>query len=358
MRRRTGPWNAAAIGRGIVGVVLGIALSQLWQPVAWSDNGAVTRTTLAADTDFTKAAPVEMVSRTLTLRADESRHVRTRLEATSSTTAIVGMTNRIQCVNVDAPTVVVGIKSASGRNHEGSDTTTYATPGHLPIYADLLFTAPSAGTYRCSLYAVTYASSATGYSLTAVAGGTWIETSDSAQKGAGWWQNPACASADTDGGCTYVGGGAADPDAFVFYDDGTPVTKWAADPAATSVDVLANIELTTCYTGTDSCAASMQAYPRGTNASVELRLQFLQLDSTGHTCQKNEQVVTRTITDDAHHLVGNLALSGVPFSSACDTRDFVLRVYVKHVAGQTVKIDGVQSGATSLTNGIAMNRFV
>lgn len=35
-----------------------------------------------------------------------------------------------------------------------------------------------------------------------------------------------------------------------------------------------------------------------------------------------------------------------------------LPVYVKHVAGQTVKIDGVQSGTTSLTNGIAMNRFV
>jgi hypothetical protein len=34
-----------------------------------------------------------------------------------------------------------------------------------------------------------------------------------------------------------------------------------------------------------------------------------------------------------------------------------MRVYVKHVSGQTVKIDGVQSGITSLTNGIAFNHF-
>jgi hypothetical protein len=326
-----------------------------WQPAAQADNGSVTRTALAADTAFTTAGAVELVSRTMTLDAGESRHIRARLEATSSTTAIVGMTNSIRCVNASG--ALVGVKSASGRNHEGSDTTTYATPGHLPIYADLLFTAPSAGTYKCSLYGSTYTSATTTYSLTAVAGNTWIETSDTDQTGAHWWQNPACESADTDGRCTYVGDGAADPDAWVFYSDGTPLYKWQADPAATSVDALANIELTTCYRGTGSCADTMEEYDRGTNAVVDLRLDFIQLDSTGHACRTHQQSARRTITDDAHHYVGNFALSDIPIDATCGTRTFLLRIYVKHVEGQTVKIDGVQSGTTSLTNGIALNRF-
>ncbi|MFI5474416.1 hypothetical protein ACIA6D_29770 [Streptomyces cacaoi] len=335
-------------------------LSQSWQPAAVADNGTAGRTKLAADKDFAEsaAAPVEIVSRTLTMSADESRHVRARLEATSPTTAIVGMTARIKCVVAgDTTDTAVGVTAASARNHEGYDTTTYATPGHLPVYADLLFTAPAAGTYKCGLYGSTYASSTDGYSLTAVADSTWIETSDSAQKGAHWWQSPACPSGDTNGECTYVGDGTANPDTFVFYDDGTPAYKWPADATATSIDALADVELTTCYIGTASCAASMQEYARGTNAKVTLTLQLIQLDATGHSCRTTEQEVTRTITDDAHHYVANLSLSGVAFSSACDTRNFVLRVHVEHIEGQTVKVDGVQGSGTSLTNAIAMNRF-
>ncbi|MFF0000334.1 hypothetical protein [Streptomyces avermitilis] len=341
--------------RGVAGVLLGAAVTWGFQPVASADNGTVTRTALASDTEFTTGGAVELIGRSITLGAGESRHVRARLEATSSTTAVVGMTNAIRCVNSSG--VTVGVKSASARNHEGYDTTSYATAGHLPIYADLLFTAPSAGTYRCGLVGSTYSTSGSAYHLTAVAGNTWIEISDTAQASAGWWQNPSCESADTSGACTYVGGGAADSEAWVFYGDGTPASKWEAHPSARTVDAQANLELTTCPVGTASCASAMQDHPRGENAVVDLRFDFIQLDTTGHACATHQQSSRKTITDDAHHSVSYFAISDIPINSACGTRTFIMRIYVKYVEGQTLKIDGVQSGVTSLTNGIAFNRF-
>jgi hypothetical protein len=213
-------------------------------------TGAVT---LTSATSFYPTVEQRLLSRTVTLAAGESRHVRGRLEATSSVTGIVAMNNTLKCV--DAGGDVVGVTSTSSRNHEGSDTTYYATPGHLPIYADLLFAAPSAGAYTCGLYAYTNSSSLTDYHLSAVADNTWLELSDTGQPGARWWQNPACNSTGTSSTCTYVGAGTSI--AWVFYNDGTPVYKWDAASGATSVQALANLELTTCYTATASCTSAI-----------------------------------------------------------------------------------------------------
>ncbi|RAS22152.1 hypothetical protein BCL80_1242 [Streptomyces avidinii] len=340
---------------------LGVMLGALWSvpshAAGASVTGAesVTRGVLAVNTDLTPGVTIDLVRRSMTLSAGEKRHLRGRLEATSTTTGIVGLTQRIRCLNASGATVPV--VAASARNHEGSDTTTYATPGHLPLYADLLFTAPAAGTYTCVLQGTAYSSLPGSYHLTAVASNTWLESDDTDRTGARWWQNPACESDDSAGACTYLGGGAARPDAWVFYDDGTPVYKWQAHPDAVSVSAQANLELTTCYQGTASCAASMEVYPRGKNAVVDARFELVQLDSTGHACRTNSVTARRTITDDAHHAVGYSFLTDVPIDPACGTRTFLLRIYVKHVSGQTVKIDGIQSGATSLTNGIAFNNF-
>ncbi|MGW5292094.1 hypothetical protein [Streptomyces bacillaris] len=316
---------------------------------------AVTRTTLAEDTVILRGVTVDLVRRTMTLTAGEKRHLRGRLEATSTTTGIVGLTERIRCLDASGRTVPV--VAASARNHEGSDTVTYATPGHLPLFADLLFTAPADGTYTCVLQGTAYSSLTGSYHLTAVAGKTWLEADDGDRVGAGWWQNPACESADSGGACTYVGTGPARRDAWVFYDDGTPTRRWQAHPDAVSVSAQANLELTTCYHGTASCATAMQAHPRGKNAVVDARFEFIQLGTTGHACRTHSTTARRTVTDDAHHAVGYSFLTGLPVDPACGTRDFLLRIYVKHVSGQTVKIDGVQSGVTSLTNGIAFNNF-
>ncbi|MCH0541980.1 hypothetical protein I3F58_20900 [Streptomyces sp. MUM 203J] len=247
--------------------------------------------------------------------------------------------------------------AASARNHEGHDTNTYATPGHLPIYADLLLTAPVTGAYTCYLYGSAYSTLTGEHHLTAVAGNTWLEVSDTDQAGASWWQNPSCESADPDGRCTYVGDGTAAQDAWVFYRDGTPVQKWQAHPAAATVSAQANLELTTCYKGTASCADTMEEYARGRNAVVDLRFEFIQLDRTGHACRTHSTSTRRTVTDDAHHYAAYLRLSDLRIESDCGTRTFLMRVYVKHVSGQTIKIDGTQKGVTSLTNGIAFNNF-
>ncbi|WP_443080654.1 hypothetical protein [Streptomyces sp. PTD5-9] len=339
--------------------VLVMVLTALWCAPARADGerGAdtVTRTTLAADTEIPQGATVELLRRTMALDAGEKRHLRGRLETTSSTTGIIGLTQRIRCLNASGSTV--SVIAASARNHEGADTATYAVPGHLPIYADLLFTAPAAGVYNCVLQGSAYSTLAGSNHLTAVAGNTWLEADDGDRPGAHWWQNPACESADAAGACTYVGGGAARRDAWIFYDDGTPVHQWQAHPDAVGVSARANVELTTCYQGTASCAPTMQAYPRGRNAVVDTRFEFIQLDTTGHACRTHGAPARRTITDDAHHAVGYFAISGIPIDAACGTRTFLMRVYVKHVSGQTVKIDGVQGGVTSLTNGIAVNDF-
>ncbi|MFL3868951.1 hypothetical protein LT966_20345 [Streptomyces griseobrunneus] len=315
----------------------------------------VTRTTLAADTVIPRGVTVDLVRRTMTLAAGEKRHLRGRLEATSTTTGIVGLTERVRCLDASGRTVPV--VAASARNHEGSDTVTYATPGHLPLFADLLFTAPADGTYTCVLQGTAYSSLTGSYHLTAVAGKTWLEADDGDRVGAGWWQNPGCESADSGGACTYVGTGPARRDAWVFYDDGTPSRRWQAHPDAVSVSAQANLELTTCYHGTASCASAMQAHPRGTNAVVDARFEFIQLGTTGHACRTHSTTARRTVTDDAHHAVGYSFLTGLPVDPACGTRDFLMRIYVKHISGQTVKVDGVQSGVTSLTNGIAFNDF-
>ncbi|MEV8455544.1 hypothetical protein AB0467_28370 [Streptomyces sp. NPDC052095] len=338
-----------------MGVMLGALWSAPAHAVAVAGAGSATRGTLAADTELSPGTTVDLVRRSMALGAGEKRHLRARLEATSTTTGIVGLTQRIRCLNASGATV--SVVAASARNHEGSDTTTYATPGHLPLYADLLFTAPSTGTYTCVLQGTAYSSLPGSYHLTAVANNTWLETDDTDQTGARWWQNPACESDDSAGACTYVGGGAARRDAWVFYDDGTPVYKWQAHPDAISVSAQANLELTTCYQATASCAKAMQVYPRGENAVVDARFEFIQLDATGHTCRTHSATARRTITDDAHHAVGYSSLIGIPIDSSCGTRTFLLRIYVKHVSGQTVKIDGLQSGITSLTNGIAFNNF-
>ncbi|MFJ7056977.1 hypothetical protein ACK8N7_11760 [Streptomyces griseobrunneus] len=365
-RRRTG--RAA---RGALTVALGLVLLvALWPAapparaagagpagagVAPAGAGSTTRTALAVDTVIPRGVTVDLVRRTMTLAEGEKRHLRARLEATSTTTGIVGLTQRIRCL--DASGATVPVVAASARNHEGSDTVTYAAPGHLPLFADLLFTAPAAGAYTCVLQGTAYSSLTGSYHLTAVADKTWLEADDIDQVGAGWWQNPACESADPTGACTYVGSGPARRDAWVFYDDGTPSRKWEAHPDAVSVSAQANLELTTCYHGTASCAEAMQSHPRGKNAVVDARFEFIQLSMSGHACRTHSTTARRTITDDAHHAVGYSWLTDIPIDPACGTRNFLLRVYVKHVSGQTVKVDGVQSGVTSLTNGLAVNNF-
>jgi hypothetical protein len=324
---------------------------------AQADKGIVDRQTLAAEVSFGPPSGVTLiVGTTLRLAAGESRHLRGRLEATSDTENIVAMNATVQCLSGSTQ---VGVSATSSRNHEGFDTVSYAIDGHLPLYADLLFTAPSSGSYRCGLYGMTASTSTIGYHLTAVPGSTWLEASRSDQVGSHWWQNPACDSKGTSPTCSYIGPGQP-ASAFVFYEPGLPHDQWAAGASTTTVQALANVTLTTCYRLTASCSSSRvpeeNRLPRARNSKsvVGLRLEALQMDADGsHTCNNNPgPVSTATILDDAHHYTAYLSLPSVPVLSTCG-RTFILRVFVEHMSGSPVKIDGMQ--ATSLTNGMMLN---
>jgi hypothetical protein len=323
---------------------------------AIADRGQVTRLNLASPVNFAPSSDTPIVQTTLTMTANQSRHLSGRLEATSSTPNVVAMNATIKCFS---GSTLVGVAATSSRNHEGNDTTSYATDGHLPLLADLLFTAPSSGSYQCGLYGKTAASSTPSYHLTAVAGGsTWLKVSQTDQVGAHWWQNRACNSTGSSSTCSYIGPGQPDT-AFVFYETGAPHDQWTVGSQTTEAEALANITMTTCYRLTSSCdrVAEADRLPRapGSHSVVNVQLQVLQMTADGsHTCNTTTTAMSsRTILDDAHHYTANLALPRVAVRTDCGRR-FMLRVYVNHVSGSPVKIDGLQ-GAASLSNGIMMN---
>jgi hypothetical protein len=324
---------------------------------AQADKGPVDRTTLTEEAEFRPGAGLtRIVGTALTLAAGETRHLRGRLEATSDSKDIVAMNATVRCL---AGSVQVGVSATASRNHEGYDTLYYAREGHLPLFADLLFTAPSAGTYECGLYGLTASTSSSGYTLTAVPGGTWLQASAGDQAGAHWWQNPVCNSTGTSPTCSYIGPGQPGH-AFVFYEPGLPHDQWTAGAGTTAVQASANVTLTTCYKLTASCSPTRvpeaDRQPRGPDSKsvVRLRLEALQMNAAGsHTCHTNATALsTASIMDDAHHYTAYLSLPDVPVLPTCG-RTFMLRVFVEHVSGSPVKIDGLQS--TSLTNGMMLN---
>lgn len=324
---------------------------------ARADRGTVSKYFPTRSVQFRDGdGDVLVVEKTLNLVAGDRRHLHARLEAVSSTKQIVAMNAVIKCFG----TGLIG-QSTTSRNHEGSDGP-YAEPGHLPLYVDLLVSVETAGTYRCGLYAKTSGNVSGGYNLAVVTGGqSWLEISDSPQYGADRWENPVCGSTGSEPSCTFVG--PSNKDSFVFYDDGTPKKKWTRAAGTSAVEALANVTVTTCYQGTSSCDGipAGDQLPRPTGGSsksvISFRLDVLQLDVAGsHTCKTTQSPVeTNNITDNAHHYTAYLSIPNVAVDKTCgDT--FMMRVYVKHISGSGIKIDG-QQGATSLTNGIMMNLY-
>lgn len=317
-------------------------------------DGPTTTVALPSPKAITPNTTVTVLSRQLTLAAGESRHLRARIDTTSSTTQTVALTLKISCR--DGDNNLVGKDRGTARNHEGSDGP-YKITGRLPILADKLLTAPTAGTYTCSLQAWTASSATSDYHLTAVAGDTWLQTSDKNQVGAYEWTNPACDSKGTLDSCTYLGAGTNTM--WLFYNDGTPNKVWTASPSATSVDVAASYTITTCYIDTSSCLnpdIAAHQRPKGSVVTpVTVTLELVQLDASSHTCQITSAPVTADVSDAAHHFAFSQSLSAVPIRSDCGSRKFLARVKIERRSGQPIKVDGVQT-STALATAIIKNR--
>jgi|GEM_PF-4574073 len=316
--------------------------------------GSTTTTPLTSPKTIPHDATTIVLQRSLSLSAGEKRHVRARIDTTSSTTLVVALTLVIRCR--DSSGALVGLGRAVARNHEGYDAP-YKITGRLPLYADALLTAPSAGTYTCAMEAWTASSATSNYHLTAVANDTWLQISDIDQTGAQQLTNPACDSKGTFASCTYLGAGTNTM--WLFYSDGTPAQTWAASATATGVDVAASYTVTTCPTGTASCQQSFLApyqKPSGSvNTVVTATLEVIQLDATRHTCATTSTSTTATVSDAAHHFAFSQTLSAVPIRSDCGSRDFVVRVRIDRVSGQPLKIDGTQN-TTALATAVVKNR--
>ncbi|HVL32172.1 MAG TPA: hypothetical protein VM600_01165, partial [Actinomycetota bacterium] len=154
---------------------------------------------------------------------------------------------------------------------------------------------------------------------------------------------------------------------------------FAADPAATSVTANADLQLSTCYRATASCIYAVDRFGgmTGSKAMVDSRLEVIQLDANGFAAgcgartqwpaagsgsSPDRNYMRSTITRDVHHMKFRYQLR-MPISSAegC-TRTFLIRVVVRSVAGDPVKIAGSRLNSRggvrlAFSNGFARNAF-
>jgi hypothetical protein len=249
----------------------------------------------------------------------------------------------------------------------------YPSQGHLVLQPLLLLQAPTAATYRCWLsgtsgqdpltaVATNYAGSAT----------TWLQVSATNDAGASWWQNLPCdAHGDTSpsatngySSCLYLGGASGQQQLYVFDNDGSPPKVWDATSDAAGnlpafVDASDSLMLTTCYYGTDSCTgANSEGWwthiwddPGGT--AVDSHLELIQLNPNGSVCNSTQSPEERSwVGNLPHHYMIYHSLSTVPVYSCGGSRRFKLRISVKYVSGNPVKVDG-----SLWTHAYAFNSF-
>jgi hypothetical protein len=129
-------------------------------------------------------------------------------------------------------------------------------------------------------------------------------------------------------------------------------------------DVVAHMQITSCYHGTRSCPEREQGLPgpnlRG-GAVFRTHLDFIQLDQRNGYCHVTRTPDTQyTITDDVHHFLVDYNPPPVAISATCGgSRRFLLHVVVSWVAGNPVKIDaGSTFGFRSATNANVIVRRV
>ena len=291
-----------------------------------------------------------VLSKDLQLRAGVSLRVTDQLKLTLSSTEGAEVDNILACSYLDPNTGWQEVtRSSSGTNHPGSDY------GPLLLSEALLLHTSTAGTYRCQVLSYT-SDGRTDYHETArryeSGTGTWMRISRTDEGGSHDWQSRTC-TPNGQVGCTYLGADGDPDSAVVFQQPGVAQDWWTAASDATDVDVIGTLQVTSCPHGTSSCKDSQWgdngvlgtgAFKTKT-AVVESWLAFDQLYPNGTVCRPNQTTVPypdgqHEITNSVHHLPINYHLTAA-VSETCDgSRTFRIGVYVRHVDGNPVKIDG------------------
>ena len=144
---------------------------------------------------------------------------------------------------------------------------------------------PSRSSFVCQVRAHTDAEKDHGYHLTAVTapwpGGTWLEVDNFTGDAPQWWQIDTCDSTGSDPHCIFLGRPPGHEDHHPVIATMFEQLGWTAAPDATIADVVAHMQITSCYSGTASCPEPEQGAPginlRG-GAVFRTHLDFIQLD--------------------------------------------------------------------------------
>lgn len=279
----------------------------------------------------------------LRLAAGEARLVRGRLAARNLAPRPEEQQLQIGCAAIGAPADPAVFTS---RNNEGRFR---GRDGMLTVTAMYLFVAPLDGSYRCSLIGRSSGERVTAHP------GTSLSISREAEVSAAQWSYRTCDSkggrvtpdevplrAST--GCGYLvpraRGGFAER-AEVLASD-----RFIASEAARAIDVIADLQVTTCYQGTRSCAPEVSRYggrSPHSSAKVRTRLDVVQLDLLGRPCARTSyprgaRFGTTVISARAHHQkIGHRVVHPISSADGC-TRRFHLGLVAIAAAGDPIKM--------------------
>lgn len=309
-----------------------------------------------------------LVTRPFALALGERRLVRGRLVARSAGAGPQEQQLGVACVEMGAPDPARRVLTS--RNNPG----TGSSSGVLALDANYLFVAPRAGTYRCGLWA-----RGSGERLIALPRLTALSISRADERLAQQWSGGPCGSRGgrsdrpilPGSACRYLVPGARG--GFAAKGQALASDRFVADPAARFVEVFADLQLTTCYQRTRSCAKEVSRFggrSPHSRAVVTTRLDVRQLDAAGNACARTVVPArTTAIRARAHHQkISHRVVHRVATAPGC-TRRFLVRVLVRAVSGDPVKItevvgdgqrrDGALDGlpGAAMSNAIARNRF-
>ena len=308
-----------------------------------------------------QTAPI-LAETSFTMQAGETRRVFGRVDIVSSVQSNLLAQAYTECIGPG----FISQRGDTNQNHEGKDGAgpSYPYPGELSLYPSLLVKAPTTGKYTCRLSAI-------GTSDLAVVGRdydgfstTWLMASAAPDKGAAWRQNLPCDQyGDTvptkENGyssCLYLAGATNQQQIYIFENDGSPDQVWQADSKAAFVDASDSLLLTTCDYGTHSCTPDntegwwnyITDNPGGT--MVQSHLELIQLDPDGGVCNSTSSPDQVTKIGNApHHYELYDSMLDVPIYPCNGSRSFKMRIFLKYLSGNPVKIDGSSYGQDKST---------
>ncbi|MER6434694.1 hypothetical protein ABT272_45460, partial [Streptomyces sp900105245] len=173
----------------------------------------------------------------------------------------------------------------------------------------------------------------------------WLGVSNLNEKGAHLWMNPPCTSVGLDQTCTYMGGSSKPKEFNVFHDDalalGEQPFTWTAD-GANNVNARANVAVTTCSNSLSCENGAIKG--NSDHSTVDSYLEVTQLDAKGQPCNVTRSPQQRDVVkEDPHHYNIAYHLEEIPNLRSCGSNNFRMKVHLKWIDGNILKIDGLST---------------